>query len=61
MRTPVSVAHIHSSFSCIPSIASIAADIVEGRLEVAKQLGADVVINCKTQNLRDEGEIGLVK
>eukprot|EP00731_Ephydatia_muelleri_P015719 Em0009g143a len=32
----------------------IAADIVEGRLEVAKQLGADVVINCKTQNLRDE-------
>lgn len=35
---------------------SYAADIVEGRLQSAKLIGADVVINCKTENLRDRSE-----
>ena len=34
---------------------SLAADIVVGRLESAKAVGADVVINCKEENLKDRG------
>lgn len=34
---------------------SIGADIVEGRLESAKLVGADVTINCKTENLKERG------
>ena len=34
----------------------IAADIVAGRLESAKFVGADVVINCKEENLKERGE-----
>ena len=34
---------------------SIAIDIVEERLQKAKQLGADVVVNGKTENLKDTG------
>ena len=34
----------------------IAADIVENRLKSALLMGADVVINCKTQNLKDRGK-----
>ena len=33
----------------------LACDVIENKLEAAKQVGADVVINCKTQNLREEG------
>lgn len=34
---------------------SIATDIVEERLQKAKQLGADVVVDGKTENLNDTG------
>lgn len=34
---------------------SIATDIVEERLKKAKQMGADVVVNGKTDNLKDTG------
>jgi len=34
----------------------IAADIVENRLKSALLMGADVVINCKTQNLKEKGK-----
>ena len=34
----------------------LAADIVPGRLESAKLVGADVVINCKEENLKERGE-----
>jgi len=34
---------------------SLATDIVEARLELAKKVGADVTINCKTENLKDAG------
>ena len=34
---------------------SIAADIVESRLQSALLVGADVIVNCKTQNLKDKG------
>ena len=34
---------------------SLATDIVDNRLEMAKKMGADVTINCKTQNLREAG------
>ena len=33
----------------------LAADIVPGRLESAKLVGADVTINCKEENLKDRG------
>lgn len=32
---------------------SYAADIVEGRLKSAKLIGADVIINCKIESLRE--------
>ena len=35
----------------------LAADIVPGRLESAKLVGADVTINCKEENLRDRGMV----
>ena len=34
-----------------------AADIVTGRLESAKMVGADVTINCKEENLKDRGTV----
>ena len=34
---------------------SIATDIVEERLQKAKQIGADVVVDGKTENLKDTG------
>jgi len=37
------------------SLFSLAIDIVEERLQKAKQLGADVVVNGKTENLKDTG------
>ena len=37
------------------SFFSIATDIVEQRLQKAKQMGADVVVNGKTENLKDIG------
>ena len=37
------------------SQSSLAADIEEGRLESAKLLGADVTINCKTEDLKTRG------
>ena len=40
---------------CVLFPHSLAADIVESRLESAKQVGADVVINCAKQKLRDVG------
>ena len=36
----------------------LAADIVPGRLESAKLVGADVTIHCKEENLKDRGTIG---
>lgn len=33
-----------------------AADIVNGRLKSAKLLGADVVINCSTENLKERSK-----
>jgi hypothetical protein len=33
----------------------LAADIVPGRLESAKLVGADITINCKEENLKDRG------
>lgn len=33
----------------------LAADIVPGRLESAKLVGADVTINCKEENLKGRG------
>ena len=35
---------------------SIVCDIIDAKLEAAKQVGADVVINTKTQNLREIGK-----
>ena len=35
----------------------LAADIVAGRLESAKLVGADVIINCKEENLKDKGTV----
>lgn len=32
---------------------SIACDIVDAKLKVASQVGADVTVNCKTQNLKE--------
>lgn len=34
---------------------SMATDIVSERLDLAKKLGADVIINCKSENLRERG------
>lgn len=31
----------------------IACDVIDSKLQVARQVGADVTINCKTQNLKD--------
>ena len=42
-------------FFLLLSLYSIATDIVEDRLQKAKQIGADVVINGKTENLKDTG------
>jgi hypothetical protein len=33
----------------------LAADIVPGRLESAKLVGADITINCKEENLKERG------
>jgi threonine dehydrogenase-like Zn-dependent dehydrogenase len=35
---------------------SMATDIVPKRLELAKKLGADVTIDCRTENLKDRGQ-----
>ena len=40
--------HLHTIAHC-----SLAADIVAERLEVAKMVGADIVINCKEENLKE--------
>ena len=34
---------------------SLAADIVDSRLELAKQAGANVTINCLKENLKERG------
>lgn len=34
---------------------SLAADIVESRLEMAQKAGANVIINCKKENLKERG------
>lgn len=34
----------------------MACDVIESKLEAAKKVGADVVINCQQQNLKDTGE-----
>ena len=33
----------------------LVADIVESRLETAKEMGADVTINCSKENLKERG------
>ena len=38
---------------------SLACDIFDDKLKLAKQVGADIVINTKTQNLRDISRIVL--
>ena len=38
------------------ALCSLATDIVADRLELAKKLGADVIINCKTEDLKERGE-----
>ena len=40
---------------------SLACDVVDSRLEVAKQLGADVVINCQKENLKEASECTMVE
>ena len=35
---------------------SMATDIVPERLELARELGADVIINCKNEKLKDRGQ-----
>ena len=46
------------SVSISPSLSlSIVCDIIDAKLEAAKQVGADVVINTKTQNLREIGKM----
>ena len=37
------------------TLISIATDIVQERLQKAKQIGADVVVDGKTENLKDTG------
>lgn len=50
-RLIVSISFLFLLFSFF----SIATDIVEERLHKAKQMGADVVVNGKTENLKDSG------
>ena len=38
------------------SLSRYAADIVEKRLESAKLIGADVIINCKTEDLKERSK-----
>ena len=40
-----------------PFSPSLAADIVERRLESARLMGADVIINCKTEDLKTRGTL----
>ena len=37
------------------SVCSIVTDIVEQKLELAKKLGADILVNGKHQNLKEVG------
>ena len=47
------------SFIFGSTFSSLAADIVEGRLEAARKVGADVVINCSKENLKEAGNHAL--
>ena len=48
------------SFIFGSTFSSLAADIVEGRLEAAGKVGADVVINCSKENLKEAGKHALL-
>ena len=56
MDTPTIIEAIFKE--CLSIYCRLAADIVPGRLESAKLVGADVTINCKEENLKDKGTIG---
>jgi hypothetical protein len=49
------VEYEHTSITCL-ILYRYAADIVEKRLESAKLIGADVIINCQTEDLRETSE-----
>ena len=43
-------------FLSLPLSLSLAADVVAKRLELANQMGADVTINCKEEDLKEAGK-----
>lgn len=51
--------NVRQAITCLctilPTPCRLAADIVESRLERAQKMGADVVINCSKENLKERG------